>query len=454
MKRLLLCLLFILTAPSFAIDLYSNRELDDLKKEFITEVNRSPQLIRDPLALRYLNQLGHRLTHANHLPNATFFIVNSSEINAFAGPGGYIGLHSTLILATQNEDELASVMAHELAHVSLHHLYDMIEHEKLMRIPTMASLLAAMALGTLNPMLGSGAMAATLSGAAQHSINYTRSHEKEADRIGVQFLIRAGLDPHAMAHFFRKLQQSMQYYDTASIPALLRTHPLDEERIAEVEGRTAHLHAPPPALSLDYELFKVFIRHQTLNAFTHRMTYYTQQTHPHALNNQYGQVLAYLEANQPEQARQHLTPLLAQAPNNAFLTHAKAQIELAEQHPDQAIHTLQTAQTPATDPAVALMLADAHLKAHRPQQAAQLLTKAFRQHPKHLMLCMRLAQAESSNHRPAYAYFIQAHCDHLQGEDRLALRRLHEAAALSQQDPYLKARIDAKRAEIQENLVP
>src|SRR3990167_350721 len=99
-----------------------------------------------------------------------FFLVKSNEINAFAGPGGHIGINTALILATENESELAAVMAHELAHVRLHHLYRLIQHEKQMRVPLLASLLAAAALSMINPTLGSGAMMASLTGFAQNNI--------------------------------------------------------------------------------------------------------------------------------------------------------------------------------------------------------------------------------------------------------------------------------------------
>lgn len=452
LSQLLVCAFFCVYAPlSNAIDPYTNRELESLQKDFLTEINHSPQVLRAPLAVTYLNQLGQRLAHAGHMNPATFFIVNSPDLNAFAGPGGYIGIYTTLIITTHTEDELAAVMAHELAHVKLHHLYDMIEHEKLMRIPTAASLLAAIALGTINPMLGTGALAATLSGAAQHSINYTRAHEKEADRIGMQMLVGAGFNPHAMSHFFNKMHQEMRY-NGADLPALLRTHPLDEERMAEAEDRAAHLPTPPQADPLNYALFKEFIRNQMVNQPKALIEYYEKHLPAHPLAHQYGLALAHLEANQPEIAAKHLTPLLTQAPTHPFLLHAKALIALGQNHPSEAITTLQQANTLLPSMAMQRSLAEAYLADHDPNHAAKLLTKAFRQDPKDLQLCLQLARTESENHRTGYAYFIQAQCDSLQGQHKVALRRLKEAARHAKHDAYLRARIEAKSDEIQEIL--
>ncbi|MCX7115946.1 MAG: M48 family metalloprotease [Gammaproteobacteria bacterium] len=442
-------LLYLLATSVFAFNPYSNSELDDLEKKFVAEINQSNQVVRDPLTISYLNQLGKRLTDSIHTSPSTFFIVESNEINAFAGPGGYIGIHVPLILATHSEDELAAVMAHELSHVKLHHLYDMIEHEKMMRIPTAASMLAAMALGVINPMLGSGMMAATLSGAAQHSINYTRAHEKEADRIGMQMLAKAGFNPHAMAQFFNKMHQETRYSATDNIPALLRSHPLDEERIAEAEDRADHLPHVHSAPSLQYELFKTYIRYKVTTQPRELMTYYTNQADKSSLINRYGLALAYISANQFQQADNILLQLNKEAPNQPFLILTLTQAELALNDNSTAITTLKQLYTSQTAHyATLLALADAYAQARQTAAAVTLLTKGFRQYPRDITICHMLAKAEAQNHRPGYAYFIEAECDHLLGQDKLALQRLKLARQLSKSDAYLKARIEAKIEEL------
>ena len=117
-------------------------------------------------------------------------------------------------------------MAHEIAHVRLHHLYSMIEHQKQMRIPMLASLLASAALGVINPTVGMGAMMGSLSGFSQDNINFTRSKEKEADRIGIDMLIKAGYNPHSMAAFFKKMQENSRYYYHRQYPRYFAYSPL------------------------------------------------------------------------------------------------------------------------------------------------------------------------------------------------------------------------------------
>ena len=272
-------LVFIQLLPTTALAFspYSTRELEELEKEFIQIINQSDSIERDALANQYINHLGKKLARLAHMPTPYFFIVKSNEINAFAGPGGYIGINTQLILATDNESELAAVMAHEIAHVRLHHLYQRIEHEKQMRIPLLASLLASAALGVVNPTLGSGALMASMTGFAQDNINFTRANEKEADRIGIGMLIKSGLDPRGMAGFFKKMQQNSRYYYTANIPAILRTHPLDEERIAEAENRSQNLGEKQYTDSLNYRLFKELIRVSVTNNNKQLLDYYQIQ---------------------------------------------------------------------------------------------------------------------------------------------------------------------------------
>lgn len=234
-------------------------------------------MARNPLASQYINRIGKNLAHAGHIKTPDFFIVKSNEINAFAGPGGHIGINSQLILTTSSESELAGVMAHEIAHVRLHHLYRMIEHQKQMRIPMLASMLASAALGVINPTIGMAGMMGALTGFSQDNINFTRSKEKEADSIGIDMLIKAGYNPHGMAAFFKKMQENSRYYYTANIPAILRTHPLDADRIAEAENRTSQYSPQKYSDSLEYPLFKELIRTTVIRDPKTLLDYYEHQ---------------------------------------------------------------------------------------------------------------------------------------------------------------------------------
>jgi predicted Zn-dependent protease len=448
-----LFLLLILAQPSLAGSLspYSTKELEQLEQEFIQLINQSDSIERNPLANQFINQIGKKLAYYGRIKSPYFFIVKSREINAFAGPGGYIGINSQLILTTQNESELAAVMAHEIAHVRLHHLYSMIEHQKQMRVPMLASLLASIALGALNPTVGMGAMMGALSGFSQDNINFTRSKEKEADRIGIDMLIKAGYNPRGMAAFFRKMQEHSRYFYSADIPAILRTHPLDADRIAEAENRTARLEKKNHTDSLDYALFKELIRVSVTPQSKQLLDYYEHQCQKRtsSLACQYGHVLALLNSNAYQKAANILNPIIASHSDNLYFQIAMAQAELGLSQNKAAITRLAELQNNYPDNYAALMAyAQGLLSANQAEKATSILLKGSRQYKEDLPLCRELARAQAESHQKNYAYFTQSQCLLLEGQHRAAIAQLKVARNLSKNDPYLTARIEAKIDEI------
>lgn len=432
----------------FASSPYTTKELDDLEKEFVQLINQSDQIERNPLANEYINHLGKRLAHFAEIPTPHFFVVKSNEINAFAGPGGYIGVNTQLILASDNESELAAVMAHEMAHVRLHHLYRMIEHQKQMQIPKLASILAALALGVINPALGNGALMATLGGFAQGDINFTRSNEKEADRIGMDMLAKAGFDPKGMSSFFKKMQQSTRYYYTSHVPAILRTHPLDDERIAEAENRIALLKKSFHQSSLHYQLFKELIRVAVANNNQQLLEFYQYQNKDNPVSN-YGRALTLISINNYSGAIQALHSLLQKDPNNLFYQIALTDAKLGNNEFESALKQLKElyANYPENY-AVTMAYAKGLLASEKANEAVKILLQGSRRFKDDLTLCGTLARAQATANKPSYAYFTQAQCHLLQGQRKEAIRQLKWAKKLSKKDNYLQARIDALLEEL------
>ncbi|MGF1643620.1 MAG: M48 family metalloprotease [Thiotrichales bacterium] len=237
----------------------SERELGE---QTMLRLKASGGYFDDPEITAYLNSLGRRLVAAG--PSADqafeFFAVNSREINAFALPGGYVGVFTGLILLAETESELASVLAHEITHVTQRHIARQMAAQSGTALTTMAALAAAIvAAAAGNGQIASAAMASAMAGQLQSQINYTRESEREADRIGFQLLDRAGFDPAAMASFFRRLKQ-VSYSDESPIHGYLMTHPLTQERIAEAED-LAHRHSRRAvADSLDFALVRALLR--------------------------------------------------------------------------------------------------------------------------------------------------------------------------------------------------
>jgi beta-barrel assembly-enhancing protease len=240
---------------------FSDQEEQALGRAIMHDVYADPRYLDDPEIETYLNQLGYKLVSVsprNQL-EFTFFVVNDPTINAFALPGGNIGVHTGLLLTAQSESELASVIAHEISHVTQNHIARMIASQSQGYWPTMAALALALLAARSNPNVASAAIASTQAYSIQNQLNYSRDYEREADRFGYELLTRAGFDPHAMSSFFSRLQRASRFYDS-NAPAYLRTHPLTSERIADMEARSDSEPYRQIQDSLDFQLVRARLR--------------------------------------------------------------------------------------------------------------------------------------------------------------------------------------------------
>ena len=200
---------------------------------------RDPSYLDDPEIADYLATLGSRLSGARQ--DFEFFAIRDSTVNAFALPGGFVGVHTGLITTAETESELASVLAHEVSHVTQRHIARMLSQQQQMQMPMMVALAAAILLGRSRPDLAIGAAAGAQAAGVQASLSYSRDFEREADRIGLQRLDDAGFDVHAMAAFFEKMQRSTRVSEDSTLPGYFRTHPVTSERIADVQNKAASM---------------------------------------------------------------------------------------------------------------------------------------------------------------------------------------------------------------------
>lgn len=226
---------------------YSATVMSPLQEQAIAnmimrDVMASADVVRDVEMNDYLSALGYRLAANSPNPRQgfNFFIVQDNTINAFAMYGGVIGVHTGLILAANSESELASVLGHEIGHVVQRHLARMIASQKRDSILNMAGYALAILAARSNPQLAAGALTAAGASGLQKQLDYTREHEREADRVGLQILENAGYDAHAMPGFFNTLMKNTRFVDGAA-PSFLRTHPLTTERISDIKNRVDNL---------------------------------------------------------------------------------------------------------------------------------------------------------------------------------------------------------------------
>jgi predicted Zn-dependent protease len=205
----------------------------------------------DPLLADWLQSLGDRLGAASDKPQQdfTFFLLRERQINAFATLGGYVAVNAGLILAADREDEVAGVVSHEIAHVTQSHVLRAVERAQKDSIPILLAMIGAIAIaqssgGNSSDDAAMAAMSSAQGLLVQRQIDYTRSNESEADRIGIRTLARSGYDPEAMADFFVKLQtviRSNQGGERERTPDYLQTHPVTTTRISEARERAEQL---------------------------------------------------------------------------------------------------------------------------------------------------------------------------------------------------------------------
>ena len=231
---------------SSAAALVSPQDLHDYGAGMLQELRAYGLVLDDALLGDYINSLGYRLVaNSGHSDTSfTFFIVRDEQINAFAAPGGFVAANAGLITAMQTEDELAGVIAHEIAHVQQQHILRAFEDQKKMSVPIMLGMLGVMiAASGRTDDAAAAAMVAGTSIMQQRQINFTRSEEAEADRVGIQTLASSGFDPMAMAGAFATLQKMMRV-NGIDVPEFLLDHPLDTKRIADAKARAAQLGCP------------------------------------------------------------------------------------------------------------------------------------------------------------------------------------------------------------------
>ncbi len=236
-----------------------------LGEAIMREARRDPAYLADPDTEEYLNALGYRLVAASPARHSDFefFAARDPMLNAFALPGGFIGVHSGLVLGAANESELAAVLAHEIGHIEQRHIARMLAKQREGNFIAIGALLLALLAARSNSSSSADATQAAIAvgqaAAVQQQLNFSREAEREADRIGFQILANAGFDPSAMATFFGRLQQGTRIYETAA-PAYLRTHPLTVERMSDIQNRARESKVRARPDSLEFHLIRARLR--------------------------------------------------------------------------------------------------------------------------------------------------------------------------------------------------
>jgi len=361
-----------------------------LGETIIRQARGQGAFLDDPEVVDYLNMLGNRLVAASRdaRQDFEFFAVPDSAINAFALPGGYIGVNTGLILLAQNESELASVLAHEITHVTQRHIARILQAQQnslLMSLATMAlAILASRAGGTSS---GEAAQAAIATGQAmmmQNQLNYTREFEYEADRVGFQRLAAAGFDVRASATFMERLQRSGRFHE-GSTPSYLRTHPVTFERIAEAQSRAEATQYKQVADSLDFHLVRALLRSyqgEPPDAVRFFENALAERKYNSEVAVRYGLVASLARAKDFKRAMAELATVEKMAPPHPMIEAIGAHVLLEAGDLDKAIERIRSALTRyPSKMQLVYDYPDALIRAKRPAEAARYIESQLLRFP-------------------------------------------------------------------------
>lgn len=468
-----LCMLAVAVAPVLA----ANEDLPDIGSPADTVLSREKEqqigraiykslrdtgrVVTDPEIQEYIQDVGQRLAaHATDSGQQfRFFVVDDPAINAFALPGGYIGVHSGLLLATASESELAGVLAHEISHVTQRHISRAIFANQRASILTMAALLGAILLGaaTGSGDAISGAVVAAQGAAAQQQINFTRSNEYEADRVGVGLLASAGFDPMGMPRFFETLaRQSGPLASQA--PEFLRTHPVTVNRIAESKERAARLPSAASGEAADsagYSLARArvtLLASPTPEAAIERLR--AEQDRPDRAGDigiEYGIALAQLQKGDARAAVESFRSLLAANPGVIPLHTGLAMAQMSAGDEAASFRTFGRAMTlfPRNVP-LTVHYAEALMQHGRAPEAHRILLDLLNVVPPTPEQVRLIALAASAAGDTGDAHYYMAEYHLMGGDLMLAADELRVALGMPGLDAVQRARFSSRLAEIQE----
>jgi beta-barrel assembly-enhancing protease len=426
-----------------------------LGESIVREIRfREPGYLDDPEIVEYLSQVGARLSQrtAGARHGFDFFVIRDGSVNAFALPGGFVGVHTGLLVATDTESELASVLAHEIAHVTQRHIARMLGQQQQMQMPMMVALAAALLLGQGRPDLASGAAAAIQAGAVQSQLSYSRDFEREADRVGLQALEAAGFDARAAASFFQKLQRSSSVSDDGSIPGYLRSHPVTTERISDAQNRAANLPYRQYVDTMEFHLVRAKLRAEAgdpRDAVAHFESSVREQRYARQAAARYGLASALLRSRRADDAAAELARLRATDARGAMIETLAARIKVAQGDQAGAAKLLGDARMsyPHSRPLL-YAHAEALHQTGKQADALDLVNESLKSHARDPRLHALQAKIYARLGKRLLQHQAQAEYYALQGSLPAAIEQLQLARAAGDGDFYQLSVVDARLKEL------
>ncbi len=444
------------SSSSKIISLTEEQALGD---DYMRQLRAFAPLVNDAEINDYIQHLGFKLVENNlqaHDRKFSFFVIRSSSINAFALPGGYIGIHTELIRRSETESELASVIGHEIAHVTQRHLARRLELQNQLSLPTLAAFAAAILIGVQSGSADAGqaAMLGTQGLAQQTIINHTRSNESEADRIGITTLYQAGFDPNGAVSFFEKMQANSRYHSNAL--EFLRTHPLSRSRITDARLRSQEYPKRNISDPLTYQLIKAKIKalaeKVTPLSIEQAESSYKQEKNK-SLATQYEYAIFMIRAKKYAVAEEVLSSLRASHPKQPSFAIAEAQLNIHRETPEKSVATIQQMLVNSpTNLALVETLSELYIANKQHKEARKLLLENIHMTENTPYLYKLLSEAQEGSGHRSEVYETEGNYLLQMGDLGGARIQFEQALNVHTDDPYARARINAQINRIKEYL--
>ena len=428
-----------------------------LGQQLLRSVRAQTSTLNDPLLQDYLEHLIYRLASHSQLEDRRIdlVVINAPQLNAFAAPGGIVGVNHGLFHHAETAHEISAILAHEIAHLSQRHFARQITAGRKSSIISLAGLLAGAVLAaTTGGGAGLAALTSTQAIGQHQALRYSREREAEADRIGIHTLAEADMDPRAMAHMFERLQKSSRYSAGDQIPEFLRTHPVTRSRISDAYNQTIRYPKETWPLQLDYQLMRTRARAIASNEADLAQHFETRLTKGDEIEQVaalYGLILVKTRELDVESAQKQVKQLRADYPLNIPFRIAEAGLfKAAEQHEDAIDVLEQTLSLNPNNYPASIALAETYIAVGQPHAAADVLMPFSIKRPndEHVWYLLAEAWGLAKNipklHEARAEYFV------LNGDFKQALKQLTYALELVEENFQQSTKVKQRMLEILE----
>lgn len=424
-----------------------------LGESIMRQIRADPAYLDDAEVADYLNAIGYRLVGSSPDPAGPFefFCVRDNSVNAFALPGGFVGVHSGLVQVAQSESELASVLSHEIAHVTQHHIARLIAGQQKAGLASMAALAVAILAARSNADVAQAAIIGAQAGMIQSQLNFTRDHEREADRIGLQIMDKSGFDVHAMPVFFDRLQKATRIYET-NAPSYLRTHPVTYERIADVQNRIHDMPFRQVPDGIEFQLVRARLAALDGNA-RDAAANFTRLINERKVASEaaarYGLVVALLRAGDYPRARREMAQLQTLKARSPMIDALAAQTLLAGGELEKGLAAYREAlRANPGRKALAYGYADALINARRAPEALEFLSSKLDTRSSDARLYEIQARGYAATGKRLQQHKALAEAYALRGNLAGAIEQLQIAQKAGDGDFYQQSSVEARLKEL------